>query len=93
MKWRSCMTKMRDLLNEISAGNIIYHIITEENFARVLDEDKLAARPFAKFQLSFTRDKNYSYVSGTFEKRYVRFHVDRNKLTSNFKIKNFNDAI
>ena len=83
---------MRDLLNEISAGNILYHIITEPNFANVLRDDKLAARPFDKFQLSFSRDKNYSYVSGTFEKRYVRFHVDRNKLATNFKIKTFNDA-
>lgn len=86
------MIKMRDLLNEISAGNILYHIITEPNFEAVLREDKLAARPFDKFQLSFSRDKNYSYVSGTFEKRYVRFHVDRNKLASKFKIKTFNDS-
>src|SRR3990167_9661499 len=87
------------LINLIEAKQvgILYHYTSVSSFFKILDENVLKISRILKGNkklsaVSFTRDKNFHSLDRGIGGEDIRFVVDGNKLSNNYKIEPFFDA-
>lgn len=78
------------ILNESKQVGILYHLTNYEGLKHILENNVLESNNGYNY-VSFTRNKRYSYISGT-EKFFIcRIFIDGNKLSDNYKIEQYAD--
>ena len=69
-------------IKEAKSVGLLYHVTDSDGFLGILTNDILGKGEY----VSFTRDRNYTYVAGTERYYVIQLVVDGDKLSNNYKI-------